>query len=108
MVVWRVTELIIREMALLCDHTVLFITYKLQRSGETVSGIQQIHPVIYLLMTVTVSGIQQIHPVIYLLMTVIVSGIQQIHPVIYLLMTVTVNGIQQIHPVDISPNDSHC
>jgi hypothetical protein len=36
MVVWRVTELIIREMVLLCDHTVLFIRYKRQRSGETI------------------------------------------------------------------------
>ena len=34
MVVWRVTELIIREKALLCDHTGLFIRYKLHRSGE--------------------------------------------------------------------------
>jgi hypothetical protein len=74
----------------------------------TVNGTQQIHPVIYLLFTVTVNGIQQIHPVIYLLLTVTVNGIQQIHPVIYLLLTVTVNGIQQIHPVDISAIDSHC
>ena len=32
-------------------------------SPQTVNGIQQIHPVIYLLLTVTVNGMQQIHPV---------------------------------------------
>jgi hypothetical protein len=58
--------------------------------------MQQIHPVIYLLLTVTVNGMQQIHPVIYLLLTVTVNVMQQIHPVIYLLLTVTVNGMQQI------------
>jgi len=35
MVVGRVTELIIREKTLLCDHTVLFIRYKVERSGDT-------------------------------------------------------------------------
>ena len=39
MVVWRESKPIVQQNALLCDQTVLFITYRLQRSDTPTAAV---------------------------------------------------------------------